>query len=118
MLGLFFTFSDKKYLNKLVDEVVIGCREITRDSSPDFKTKIFKNFLLNKYRVNKNKSIKLDVIRREIEDELEDQLEKGAAPTILSFIYMIVAHEKYGLQVISTTQEVVESRLKDLKVDW
>lgn len=118
MLGFFFTFSDRNYLNKLVDEIVFGCSEITRDSSHNFKISIFKKFVVNKYRVNHNKSIKLDVIRREIEDKLDEHLKKGTAPTIFSFVYMLIAQEKYGLQVISTTQEVVERRLRDHKIDW
>ena len=118
MFGIFFTFLDKKYLNKLVDDVAICCQGIARDSDSEAKIDIFKNFLINKYRVDKNKSVRLDVIRREIEDDLNNYLNNGKAPTVASFIYMIITREKYGLHVVQETAEVVDRRLKHHKIDW
>jgi hypothetical protein len=114
----FFTFLDKNYLNKLVDDVAICCQGIARDLNTEAKINLFKKFLKNRYRVDKNKSVRLDVMRREIEDDLNDYFQKGKVPTVVSFIYMIITREKYGLHVVQETAEVVERRLKHHQIDW
>lgn len=119
MLGLFSTFFDKKYLEKLVDEVAFGCQEITANSSSDLKVLVLKKFLKSRYILNKNKSVRLDVIRREIDDKLADFLkEKGYPPTAQSFIYMIISCEKYGLQAFQSTAEIIDRKLTEHKIDW
>lgn len=116
MFDFTYLFSKENYLIKIVDEVVLACGEFCGKSNDELRLNSFRNFIGIKYKLNKDKSIRFDVIRREIEDDLNECLSRGIVPTVEDLIFFIIKREKYGLHATSTTNEVVRRRLKEHKI--
>lgn len=93
IFGIKFS-SKEKYINDVVDYVIFLHENLGTFENLDK----LNNFLVEKFRVTSNLSIRNDVIRREILGKLNDNyISFGKNITLNDLIFVIISCEKYEL---------------------
>lgn len=105
--------TNKKYIVGLVDEVVFFF--VVSKKISDLKITNFdfcEKFINARYTLSSGKSVREDVMRRDMLDKLLDgYFGVGKDIGIEEFIYLIISVERFGLHCYPSTQDLVRSRL-------
>ena len=101
-------FGKEKYINDVVDYVIYLHKNLGSFENIDK----LNTFLVERFRVSNNLSIRTDVVRREILDKLNDNyISCGKVINLDDLIFVIISCEKYELAIDPDTSLKVSSRL-------
>lgn len=108
---------NEAYINSVVDDLVERHARL-KSSALDDNNAVIKKVLEERYRVIGMDSVRKDVLRREIMDDLiDDYINKGEYINIETLIKVVIAHEKLGVAIESRTPDLVRARLNTRKKD-
>jgi hypothetical protein len=105
-------FSDKKYIIKLVDDLVAFLR--SRGVSDGFikEFELCETYINGKYSVTGSRSVRFDVMRRDLLEKVKKHdFEAGGGLGVEGFVLIIISVERFGLHVSKSTSDLVLDRL-------